>query len=361
MDLSMLLERESFSVVITGDSLSYNRHGFDPKSRPNAYDCGVGLPSWSFALRDRLLSSDPSFTLGESVEVDCPYESGLANDCPVPHTAAFGGRVKTLFPVGSATVYVTVSGERIVLYLQRRSDAPTVTDIYVDGEPAAKDVNTAGSAEDFAGYGLMTVILSCRRSERPHKVEFRNLRGSLPMITLAAVGERQISVILSGKGGECTDYFVEHFEERIGRFAPDLLILSLGANDRGYRTVSEMQDALTSLYGMLLERFPSCRVLHLLPPSAHDPNDPDGNVSPYCARGLCQTYDRAIAQAVERLNRAESIPSHIYPIELLCTDRVLDPEAVRDWRWDNIHMNPHGNRLLLDAVCHQLGLCGDEL
>ena len=357
---SMLFMRDPLSVVITGDSLSYNRHGFDPKSRPNAYDCGAGLPSWSFTLRDRLLALDPAFTLGASIEVDCPYESGLANDCPVPHTAAFGGRIKTLFPKESASFFFPVSGEQIVLYLQRRADAPTVTDIYVDGTLAAKDVDTVGTADDFVGYGLMTVTLRCRRSDAPHKIEFRNLRAPLPKITLAAAGERRISVALSGKGGECTDYFVEHFEDRIGRFSPDLLILSLGANDRGYRTVKEMQEALVSLYGMLFERFPHCRVLHLLPPSAHDPDAPLENVSPYCARERCQTYDRATETVIEDLNRAESTLSHTYPIELLRTDRILDPQAVREWRFDNIHMNPHGNRLLLEAVSRHLGLHKNE-
>lgn len=356
MNLQELLKKEAASIVITGDSLSYNRHGYDPKGRPNAYDCGVGIPSWSFSLRDRLLSLDPAFVTADQIEVDVPYVEGLANESPVPHTAAFGGKVKTLFPKEGASFPVHVSGKHIVLYLQQRIDAPCVTDIYVDGVLAAKDVDTKGSSDFHAGYGLMTVLLPCSVSEQPHTVEFRNLRGSRKVITLAAVGERMLSVNLSGKGGECVDYFLEHFEERIGCFSPDLLILSLGANDRGYRTVEEMKAALCALYGKLFTRFPDCQVLFLLPPPSHDPLAPEQSISPYCALSVCETFNQAIEEVSLSFGRNGEHPLPAHSIELLWMDRLFDASRVSEWRWDNIHMNPHGNALLLDAVCKRLGL-----
>lgn len=129
----------------------------------------------------------------------------------VPFTALFGGRIKTLYPQGQASVSVPVRGERIVLYLQRRLENSRVFDISVDGDPVLANVDTAGDAAEFAGYGLMTPVLPCDKIRESHTVTFCNIRGRDPRITQAAAGSRNIRIALTGKGGECTDYFVEHY------------------------------------------------------------------------------------------------------------------------------------------------------
>ena len=39
-------------IVVTGDSLSYNRYDYDPVHRLNAFDCFPDMGSWPFRLRD---------------------------------------------------------------------------------------------------------------------------------------------------------------------------------------------------------------------------------------------------------------------------------------------------------------------
>lgn len=356
-----ILDREQACVLITGDSIAYNRYGYDPKTRLNARDCGAGLPSWAFALRDRVYGQDPQFLLGEKIRVDCHWVPGLDNISAVPYTALFGGRIKTLYPRGSAAAFLPVKGSRLVLYLQRRLENSCVFDVYVDGVLAATDVDTAGDTQEHAGYGLMTLVLPCDAGLDSHTVEFRNIRGAEPKITLAAAGSRCVDVVLTGRGGECTDYFVEHFDERIGKYKPDLMIVTLGANDRGYRSVYSMQDALIRLYAKLFACAPECRVLFLLPPPSHDPKAPDRNIMPYSSLRLMDTYDSAIEDVCRDLGKPGYTCDGLrqdrqYPIETMRVSDLFRDMEVSQWRFDNIHMNPCGNRVLLDAICNKLGL-----
>ena len=356
-----ILNRDTVRVLITGDSIAYNRYGYDPKGRLNARDCGAGLPSWAFSLRDRIYGLDTQLTLGADITADCPWVLGLDNVSEVPFTAVFGGRIKTLYPKDSACLSVPVRGERIVLYLQRRLENSCVFDISVDGITVLSDVDTAGDPTEFAGYALMTLALPCDASRESHTVTFRNIRGENPKITLAAVGSRHIQVSLTGKGGECTDYFTEHFDERIGAYQPDLLVVTLGANDRGYRSVFDMHDALVKLFSLLFSASPECRVLFLLPPPSHNPEKPWEDMMPFCSLPLSECYDRAIEAVCQNLGKegytCEGLDaSRKYPIETMRISDLFRGLAVSDWRFDNIHMNPHGNQLLLDALCKKLGI-----
>lgn len=349
MTFEQILKKENMTVLITGDSLSYNRYGYDPKPRHNAYNCGAGMPSWAFALRDRIYAMDPQFTLGEAVSADCPWVSGLDNRSEVPHTALFGGRIKTFLPEGEMSFVAPVSGGQVVLYLQRRMENYCTFDVYVDGILAATDVDTAGDEDAFAGYAPMVLRLSCVEADS-HKIAFRNIRGKDPKITLAAVGSRYVNVVLTGRGSECTDFFLEHFEKRIGEHKPDLMIVTLGANDRANRTVEDMQKALEELYGKVFACSPECQILHILPPPGYDPKDPESDKSPYCSLQRAEIYDRAMEDVAKKENA----------VKTLRMQELFAQLPVAQWRFDNIHLNPQGNDILLRAVCEELGICVEE-
>ena len=136
----------------------------------------------------------------------------------------------------------------------------------------------------------------------------------------------------------------------VGAFRPDLLLLSLGANDRGYRTVFAMQEALTVLYEKVFARVPECNVLHLLPPSSRDPEDPEADRMPYCSDLLSEVYNRSIRRVCGQF-RGAGRNIEAFPIHALFADM-----EIAEWRFDNIHMNPRGNRILLEALCEKLGI-----
>ncbi len=70
-NLSYLLKQDC-SVVITGDSLAYNRYDFVEEPRMNAWDCPFSMKSWSFLLRDYLVSHSLGWIPGCKLEIESP-------------------------------------------------------------------------------------------------------------------------------------------------------------------------------------------------------------------------------------------------------------------------------------------------
>jgi len=359
-----ILSNENVNILITGDSLSYNRYSYDECARENAYNCGVGMESWSFQLRDHVYTSDPQFVYGDELQFDCKSVKGIANDSQVPHTAMFGGKIQTLYPKEEITdrngclhservitFRVTVKSEEIVLYLQRRIDAPCVFDVYVDGVMTMQDVHTQGAMEDFAGYGLMLVSVPCDRERDQHFIKFANIRGDSPIITVAGVGVKRRNIVLNGKGGETVRFFLEHFEERIGRYTPDLLILSITGNDRLMVAPEVLRKDLTELFSKIFQNTPECRVLLLLPPLTHNPLCPEEDVYPYSGLLTAEVYCRVAERVCEKLRKDLG-----YHIDSLRISSLFDKENVDLWRYDDIHLNRYGNKVLLEAVAGRLGL-----
>ena len=100
MDYKSIFNKTDVKILITGDSLSYNRYDYDEKPRlsGDAFSYGAGLGSWSFKLRDRVYFADPQFKFGSEIEFNCKSILGLDNTCETPNTEVFGGKIKTLLP-----------------------------------------------------------------------------------------------------------------------------------------------------------------------------------------------------------------------------------------------------------------------
>ena len=56
-------------LLITGDSLSYNRYDYDETPRTNGWDCHIGMQSWSFKLRNSFITSAAGFKYGNELEI----------------------------------------------------------------------------------------------------------------------------------------------------------------------------------------------------------------------------------------------------------------------------------------------------
>ncbi|MBE6612674.1 MAG: SGNH/GDSL hydrolase family protein [Ruminococcaceae bacterium] len=342
-----LLQKSGTRLLITGDSLAYNRYSYDDggDSRPNAYDCGVGMGSWAFALRDRIFTSDPQFIYGDDLTFDCESTAGIANDSDVPNTAMFGGRIRTLYPTDKAAFSAKIRSDMLVLYLQKRLDHPCLFDIAVDGVPVVRDVDTQGAKEDFAGYGLLILSLPCAADRDVHTISFTNIRGQSPAITVAGIGSRRTDVVLNGKGSQQVSFFIENFEDRIGRHKPDIILLSLSANDRVFIAPDVLRRNLTELFTLISNQLPDCKVLFLLPPSSHKPDEPELDMHPYTSLLTAEAYNRT----VEYVCRS-------FHADTLRISSLFDDNRTSDWRYDNIHLNRAGNEVLLEAAAHRLGL-----
>ncbi len=351
MDFLSALNKRGCKLLISGCSTAYNRYSYDPEPRMNATDCGVGMGSWSFRLRDRIITSDPQFIYGGDIEFSCDGVSGIDNDSKVPNTAMFEEKIKTLFPKNNVSFTVSLCGDECVLYLQRRMDSFCYFDIAIDGETVKKDISTQGLLEDYAGYGLMQIIIPCDHQKKEHTVCFENIRGENPKITVAGVGAKNIQISMSGKGAQTTQFFLDNFDERIGNHKPDILLFTLGANDRIKYAPEVFRQNLTELLNKIFDCSPNCKMLYLLPPAGHDPKNPELDYTGdtvYTSLLTMEVYDRVIKQVCEQFGKDR--------VDTLSMRELFSSMDVSQWRYDNIHMNRYGNDLLFDAVARRLGL-----
>ncbi|MBQ2705005.1 MAG: SGNH/GDSL hydrolase family protein [Clostridia bacterium] len=365
MNYSEFLNKDGAKILITGDSLSFNHYGYDPpiRNNNNAFDYGVGMQSWSFALRDRLYFEDENFIFGNKLNFNCKATQGIDNDCKIPYTAAFGGKVMTLYPEKEVAFEVPFCSEQIVLYLQNRIDNPCVFDVVVDDKVVLTDVDTMGDESFFAGYGLSVLPLPCDKKSN-HTVKFLNIRGKNPKITVAAVGSVYREITLNGRGGEKIRFFIENFEERIGKFNPDLIIISLTANDRIKIAPEAVRVNLLEMFSMIFGRFPKVKILFLTPPNTHDPMDEGKDMGGFSSLITAETYNRAVERVCAKLgdegyNDFGLKSGAKHNIEVMRMSALFDDNDVTSWRIDNVHLNPNGNQILYNALLDKFELKKD--
>lgn len=350
MNYSEIINKKGCKVLITGCSTSYNRHSYDEAPRMEATECGVGMPSWSFRLRDTLLFGD-DFIFGSEIDFSCESVLGIDNNSPVPNTALFNGKIKTLYPKETVSFDFEMSKSEAFLYLQKRLDSPCSFDMEIDGKTVLSSVDTQGDKTFYAGYSMLRLPLSLDKDKKIHNVQFKNISGENPKITVAGIGSRDIEVILSGRGSQTAKFFVENFEERIGKFAPDLLIFNIGANDRVLTAPREFGRNLKKLFTLFFERFPNSKILYISPLSSLDPNNPNNDSidsGNYASIQTIELYDKMIVDAVSFFDKEK--------IDLFFTRELFDRFNISEWRFDNIHMNKKGNDILYDAVLKHLNL-----
>lgn len=351
MSLCNTASKKKENIIITGDSISFNRYDYYADSLGfDAFCYGAGMPSWAFSLRDRLYFCDPQFIFGKDLEFNCKSVSGLDNNSSLPHTEMFGGRIQTLSPCGDVTFEAPIKGGEIVLYLQKRLDDSCTFDVWVDGRPALSNVDTTGNEGMFLGYEPLLLRLECKTDSDKHTVTFKNIRGKHPKITVCGAGAEYRNIVLNGKGSQKASFFIENFEDRIARHSPDLIIITLSANDRAYITPAEYERDTNELFSLIFGGFPECRVLFLLPPSSQNPDDPKSDILPFTSDETAEKYNLITEQAVEAFRKKG------FDISSMRISSLFEGMAVSDWRFDNIHLNKNGNKILLEAVAKAINL-----
>lgn len=361
MDYTKLFERKNLNVLITGDSLSYNRYGYDPEPKTDATDCGAGMKSWPFRLRDKIYQHDKHFTFANALSFNCETVAGL--NSKTPNTEMFDGKAETLLPNSDVSFNVNIKSDQIVLYFQKRIDCDCTIDIYVDGVLKQEKVDLKGTENDFAGYGPLLLPLPCNTELENHLVEFKNILGENPKITLLGVGADYRKVSLTGRGSQCTSFFLENFEERIGRHNPDFAILILSANDRIFIAPEVLRQQLIELFAKIFETNPNCKILFLLPPNSHRAEAPytDGWGGSHTSLDTCKVYNKLICDVCENLGKPlydgfTLSADKNYHIDVFSIPDLFDNNDIPRWRIDNIHMTNWGNDRLFDALCEKLGL-----
>ena len=327
-------------VVITGDSLSYNRYDYDEIPRVNAWDCHIGMGSWSFALRNKLITGTKCFQYADGLRF---AEPSVADTCDIADSI-FGQRVRTIAPVNGRIHFSAQSDTgMLVFYFQKHPQNGCCFSLSVDGVPIEEPVDTRGDLTRYQGYDLLVVSAPCSRDRTSHEVVLSDFAcDGDPLVTLAGVSGERMEVAITGQGGRTAQFLLENFEERIGAYAPDTLILIFGGNDCLVYSVQEYRRYLEELFRKVTDRFPDCRIVTLtIPPSA------------YCGETIFadqEDMDRKQGQ----YNSAMQEVSRAFGAISIDTASVFQGVLPSVWRYDNVHFTKVGNEMLFRYLCDLL-------
>jgi hypothetical protein len=349
IDLGILRYLPQLKVVVTGDSLSYNRYSYDEIARATALEGKNGYKSWSWQLRDAFLANLPGFAPGTEFIVpekmsDCaktvimdPFEAPLGNRCLRIHFTQIGQKIVLTIPKHIQSSMAGRQCDELFLYF--------VTSIHAGGrfrvtvEDAASGL-TLGGTEQLDNRG---------NANRYRGVELRSERVcgnanaiSLNLIieALAFEDDREANLYLvgcaasqlqwenTGRGSTTSEWLKNEFQSLVIDHRPQLTLIITGANDYTqslkeedtYRNVKTMVEAI-------LQQRQSHVVLITRPPSG---NHSDERTYPY-AQSVLRVADETGCGCMD-----------LY--ELF---RPFDPSF---WRYDNIHFNRRGNQMVFEHL-----------
>lgn len=308
-------------IVITGDSLSYNRYDYDPVHRLNAFDCFPDMGSWPFRLRDTALT-EGCFEYARNL-------TGI-NTASAPNRI-FGEKSVTF--TDTAVFLSERDMPRITLYMQCLPEGGCF-DIYDNGRKVLTDVSFRGNPAFYHGMGYFSVMYTADRNCR-HEVEFRGSGTG----TLLGFSGFDIKVYLMGQGSRRCDFFVENFYDRIGRFCPSLLVFIIGANDEGSVSHIEFGRNLREVLRLTREVNPECGFVLLTPTDQHNENKPESDESPFFSRASASLFNSEIKSAV-----CEFGGSYVD------TDALFDRVPLGKWRYDNAHLTRFGSDMLYEYL-----------
>ena len=332
------------NIVITGDSLSYNRYGYDDEPRTNAYDCHIGMDSWSFRIRKEFISSAPGFLYANAISFDGEFVCGMGEGID-DINGLFGEKVVTIKPQNGKINFEAESdtGE-IVIYFQKRPDNYCRFNIYADGVLAKEAVDTYGGNEQFQGYGLKPVKIPCSKEKRKHKIILSDFETTEkePYVTIAGISPELREVYTTGQGSRTAKFLLYHFNERIAKYSPDTLILIFGGNDILFYSEEEYKKHLSGIFQRMAEEFPLCRIITLTIPESAKIKDE--------IRGMKISTDEDYNFLIDKYNRVLEELSEKNNALCIKQKEVFKGISPDVWRYDNVHLSNAGNDILYEKI-----------
>ncbi|MBE6749845.1 MAG: SGNH/GDSL hydrolase family protein [Ruminococcaceae bacterium] len=336
------------SLVITGDSLSYNRYGYDEIPRNDAWNCHIGMQSWSFRLRNLFLTSAEGFKYADELQFEEENVSGLGENCNL-QDAIFGERVKTIIPKNDKIHFSAESNNgKLVLYFQKRPKNYCRFKISVDGVCNENIIDTNGEDGFYQGWSILSIEVSCDKNRNLHDVVLFDFEYTefTPLVTLAGVSCEAKNAAVTGQGSRTAKFINYHYDERIRKYNPDKLIIIFGGNDCIRYGTQEYKANLESILGKVKTDFPSCEILGItIPPSRLYTGD---------ANGKRFTSQEAWNDYIDEYNAVFKETFKKYGAEIIETAKVFEGIPTEKWRFDEVHMTTFGNDLLFDAVCKKI-------
>lgn len=353
------------TVVITGDSLSFNAYDFPVPLNPTDYADGEnssGLMSWSHMLRDKIHRQDGNFVHSSEFGV-----SVSAGDATYSYNAG-ADTLKYFFPFNNNLLEINGknSTDSVRVVIPRNFDSSIVrlhcvsagasfsdraglVDLWaftVSGTFISKITITTGGRTKY--FGLEPFFADFGDSfpkDSPIYIEFRNFRktdGSEPdaagvSILLSAAQTNRVNVKLTGRGGYTTANILSDISRLITSHLPDVLLLIAGANDRALEVSSStVISNLTAIVAATRVIKPQVKIVFMsTTPASNAGFGPDEILNgETMTEWLLNIKTAMLALGCEYFDT--------YNLFL-----GLPPAQ---WRFDNIHWNKNGGKIMLDNV-----------
>jgi hypothetical protein len=346
-------------VVITGDSLSYNHQDFDATARAEANDCYPGMNSWAFGLRDALIREDDFFKHGDEI----PYllgtgPSALYGNGQAQFFSPFNGRIQC-FRATAQTQEIKLAFKhfgpenKIYLWLLKN---PTNTgcsfrvDVGVATQVPLWNTGGTNASDPYQGCELHFLeVPNVPNNGLWQSITLTDFVGTATVphatnreVFLCGISTSFVKVSLTGKGSQSSKWLADNLAERVTNYAPDLTIITIGANDpwsgnpQGLQTVQEYQTNLNTIIEGIRSANPRAQILLISPPLTSESIIPNATMQRYINKARETAYLKECA-FIDTADLFSSVPTTVY-------------------RFDSIHFSKKGNEILLRKIVDLLGL-----
>ena len=352
------------TVVITGDSLSYNHQDFDAVARQNAEDCFPGMNSWSFVIRDAIIRSSGFVHADEIQYLMSTGVSKLGQIGSAQFINPFNGRLnvfRATAQTDSLKFYYKHSGPQNKAYmwfLKNPLDTGCSFEVKVNGASQVPVWNTGGTtiSDPYQGYELhLLEIPNVPNSGIWSTIELTDFIGTASVpdptnrdVYFMGIGSNAVNIKQTGRGGQSSQWIVDNLAEKVTDFTPDLTIITIGANDpwagnpQGLQTVSDYIDNLNTIFDGIEAANSNARILLISPPLTNESIILNSTMIKYIKAAREVAYKRGTG-FIDVNELFSNAPTELY-------------------RFDSIHYSKQGNSMLANRVADIIGLeLSDEL
>ena len=306
------------SILIVGDSLSYNSYDYDVKPFGASCECFADIHSWSYAVRNETIMSTKGFTYGADMK-----KSHVSLENRVFGELSFCGTESENF------IYRHVCST-ITLYLQKHPFGGEYK-VTVDDGYSVCDVGFKGESDKNHGCELFCITLPADETQGFHKVEFS---GS-GIYTVLGMSKEEKMVTISGKGSQKVSFFLGNYDEYIGCYEFDTIAIIVGANDIRQTQHREFEEAYNALIERIYFQNPRAQIIMMLPTNMENTENPELDEGSYTSKDTAGAYCDIIKRTAQNHNCV-----------LFDTWQIFDEIPTYVWRYDNVHMTRLGNDIL---------------
>ena len=365
VDLSSLIDNQR-SIVVAGDSLSFNAYDWPiPTNALNyAYiNNSPGLMAWSHMLRDFCHRSDINFIHADNVPFRLEGSPVVTVNDSTPTDRYFlpfnnrsvrmVGKNKTdvvQFVVPCNKVRSVVRIHCVSTPTSATADAGKVdvsfkTYPYTAASAFKITINTGGRTDYFELDPFRADFGDTFTGTYPVLVEFSNWRTNADLdppaqgiqLAVSAFSEKLFDFRITGHGGYTIAQVEAEKATMITNFAPEVLFLICGANDRALGVTSAAFIAdLTLVVNATRAANSTSEIIFMSTTKASDSMFQSGVV---LNGETIEEWLRATKQAAINLG-----------CRYFDTYNLFEQQDTAEWRFDNVHMTKFGNKFLFDNM-----------